>query len=101
LADLVIVINKGKVIASGSVGEMRSLVSKRRVSCATSIPDERIRAWPEVESVARENDRLLIITANAESVVRRLLAMDEQLQELEVKRAGLSEAFAELTQEAA
>jgi ABC-2 type transport system ATP-binding protein len=54
-----------------------------------------------VESVAQENDRLLIITANAESVVRRLLAMDEHLQELEIKRAGLSEAFAELTQEAA
>lgn len=101
LADLVMVINKGKVIASGSVAEMRSLVSKRRVSCMTSVAEERVRAWPEVESVTRDKDRLHIITANAETVVRRLLATDEHLHELEVKRAGLSEAFTELTQEAA
>jgi ABC-2 type transport system ATP-binding protein len=34
-------------------------------------------------------------------VVRRLLAADPALSNLEVRRAGLSEAFAELTQEAA
>jgi ABC-2 type transport system ATP-binding protein len=34
-------------------------------------------------------------------VVRRLLAADANLQELEVRRAGLAEAFTELTQEAA
>jgi len=33
-------------------------------------------------------------------VVRRLLAADEDLQDLEVERAGLAEAFTELTQEA-
>jgi len=33
-------------------------------------------------------------------VARRLLAEDEELEELEVRRAGLAEAFTELTQEA-
>jgi ABC-2 type transport system ATP-binding protein len=34
-------------------------------------------------------------------VVRQLLAADEDLQELEVRRAGLAEVFTELTQETA
>ena len=36
----------------------------------------------------------------AEAIVRRLLEEDNDLQELEVSRAGLSEAFTEITQEA-
>ena len=40
-----------------------------------------------------------ITASNAEDVVRRLLAADAELESLEVRRAGLSEAFAELTQE--
>ena len=101
LADRVVVVAQGKVIASGSVNDMRALVSRRRIHCVTRIPIERIEAWPEVVSITSSEGRLQIATAAAEIVVRRLLAEDESLSELEIHRAGLSEAFAELTQEAA
>ena len=42
-----------------------------------------------------------IIADSAEPVVRRLLAEDARLHDLEVQRAGLTEAFIELTREAA
>ena len=48
-----------------------------------------------------DQQRLHITASNAEAAVRRLLAADENLQELEVRRAGLAEAFTELTKEAA
>jgi ABC-2 type transport system ATP-binding protein len=54
-----------------------------------------------VDRVDRDREHLHITAGNAEEVVRRLLAEDAQLQELEVRRAGLAEAFTELTQEAA
>ena len=38
-------------------------------------------------------------TTSAESVVRRLLDADPDLSELEVQRAGLAEAFTELTRD--
>jgi ABC-2 type transport system ATP-binding protein len=101
LADRVVVINKGQVIASGSVNDLRSLVSRRMVSCVTRVPSEHIRTWAEVESVEHNQARTVITTAHAEVVVRRLLAEDSHLTELEVRRAGLTEAFTELTQEAA
>ena len=54
-----------------------------------------------MESVSRDQLRLHITAGNAETIVRRLLEADANLQELEVRRAGLAEAFTELTQEAA
>jgi ABC-2 type transport system ATP-binding protein len=47
--------------------------------------------------VQRQGDYLDIVADAAEPVVRRLLAADPELAELEVQRAGLAEAFAELT----
>jgi ABC-2 type transport system ATP-binding protein len=52
-----------------------------------------------VEAVSRNHRGLQITANNAEAVVRQLLAADEDLQDLEVHRAGLAEAFTELTQE--
>ena len=44
---------------------------------------------------------LNITVTDAEGVVRRLLASDAKLTRLEVRQAGLNEAFTELTREAA
>jgi ABC-2 type transport system ATP-binding protein len=101
LADRVVVLAKGRTIASGTVNEMRALVVRKRISCATALPEELVAAWPFVDGVHRDRQRLDITASNAEAVVRRLLASDENLLELEVHRAGLAEAFTELTQEVA
>jgi ABC-2 type transport system ATP-binding protein len=101
LSNRVAVLNKGRLIASGTVNEIRALVVRKHITCSTVLPPDQIAAWPDVESVTRDQQRLQISTSNSEAVVRRLLAADSNLQELEVRRAGLAEAFTELTQEAA
>jgi ABC-2 type transport system ATP-binding protein len=101
LADRVVVLAKGRTIASGTVNEMRALVIRKRISCSTTLPAETVAAWPDVDSVTRDQYRLDITVSNAEAVARRLLAGDQNLAELEVRRAGLAEAFTELTQETA
>jgi ABC-2 type transport system ATP-binding protein len=101
LSNRVAVLNKGGLIALGTVNEIRALVVRKYVTCCTTLAAEQIAAWPEVESVTPDQQRLQISTSNSEAVVRRLLAADANLQELEVRRAGLAEAFTELTQEAA
>ena len=99
LADRVVVVAKGCAIAAGSVDEMRSLVSRRRISCVSALPIDTVRQWSGVDNVSRDDTRLHITASNAEQVVRQLLASDNELDQLEVRRAGLSEAFSELTQE--
>jgi ABC-type multidrug transport system ATPase subunit len=101
LADRVAVLAHGRLIASGSVDEIRSLVSRKQISCSSSLPADEVRGWPSVVSVAQDARRLHITAIDAETVVRRLLAADDQVRDLEVRQAGLAEAFAQLTKEAA
>jgi ABC-type multidrug transport system ATPase subunit/peptidoglycan/LPS O-acetylase OafA/YrhL len=101
LADRITVVTKGRVVASGSVDDMRALVARRQISCESQIPLAEVRAWPGVVDAQRTQDRLHITATDAEGVVRRLLATDPTLKRLEVRQAGLNEAFNELTREAA
>ncbi len=99
LADRVCVVARGKVISEGSVDALRAHVAVRRVRCITRTDIATVSAWPGVTSVELQHGRLSLATADAESVVRRLLAADDGLSELEVQRAGLAEAFAEITRD--
>jgi ABC-2 type transport system ATP-binding protein len=99
LADRVVVLAKGRLVASGTVSEMRALVSRKRITCSTTLTFEEIATWPGVESVTRDRELLHITVADAEEVARRLLIADSKLRDLEVHRAGLAEAFTELTTE--
>ena len=101
LADRVDVLAKGRIVAAGSVQQIRARVAQRRIRCISKLASEAISRWPEVRSVARVGERIEIVTDSAETVVRQLLFEDCDLSELEVQRAGLAEAFVEITREAA
>ncbi len=101
LADRVAVLAKGRLMASGTVAEIRAVVARKRIRCASALEALDVERWPGVDRVSREGRHLQISASNAEAVVRHLLAADAQLEELEVHRAGLAEAFTELTQEVA
>ena len=59
------------------------------------------RGWPSVIEANLDAGKLTITTLDPESVVRRLLAADPQLRQLEVRQAALADAFTELTKDAA
>ncbi len=101
LADRVVVLAQGHVVAAGSVDEIRSVVSRREIRCASAVPEETLRSWPGVLTVEREAQGLKITVIDAESILRRLLAADAGVSRLEVRQAGLAEAFTHLTKEAA
>lgn len=101
LADRVVVLNRGHVVAAGSVGEVRARVDQRRIRCQSRLTADEVSRWPGVRSAGADHGRLEIVADVAEPVVRRLLAEDAGLADLEVQRAGLAEAFIELTREAA
>jgi ABC-2 type transport system ATP-binding protein len=77
------------------------LVVRKRISCRSTLSTDELKTWPDVQTVTSDHDLLQITTSNAEAVVRRLLAADHDLHDLDVRRAGLAEVFTELTQEAA
>jgi len=99
LAQRVVVLGQGRVLSEGSVDELRAKVLLSRIRCLSDLDADAVAGWPQVASAACVGGRLQIATGAAEVVVRRLLDADPALRELEVQRAGLAEAFTELTRE--
>jgi len=97
LADRVAVLAHGRLVAGGTVDEIRAHVSRKTVTCRSSLANVDMKAWPEVLQLSEESGRQTIVTLDAEALLRRLLNADASVRDIEVKRAGLAEAFAEIT----
>jgi len=99
LADRVVVIDHGTLIAAGSPAEIKARTAGRRIRCVTRLPAERVARLSGVRDVTRHGAALEILASHAESVVRELLADDPDLSDLEVSGAGLEQAFLALTRQ--
>jgi ABC-2 type transport system ATP-binding protein len=99
LAQRVVVLGQGRVLSEGSVDDLRARVALSRIRCRSDLDPDAVAHWPQVASASHAGGHLQIATTQAEAVVRRLLDADPALRELEVQRAGLAEAFTELTRD--
>jgi ABC-2 type transport system ATP-binding protein len=99
LADRVAVINKGEIIAEGAPAEIKAQTAGKRIRCITDIGIEVLRRIPGVTQVKEDREAVELHVAEAEPVLRELLARDARLSGLEVNAAGLEEAFLALTQD--
>lgn len=101
LADRIVVIDRGSIVADGTPAEIKSRTSARRIRCETSTPSVVLGSLPGVTRVEVDGSRVEILASIAEPVVRELLRRDEHLSNLEVTGAGLEDAFLALTQQEA
>ena len=103
LAQRVVVLNRGRVAAAGTIQEVRAHVSQRRIRCLSALDVANIAAWPGVSAAVRGHDgnpaRIEVVTDAVEPVLRRMLAEDAALSDLDIQRAGLADAFLELTRD--
>jgi ABC-2 type transport system ATP-binding protein len=101
LADRVAVIHEGEIIAEGSPSEIKAKTAGKRIRCVTSLSVSALRQIAGVTDVKEDREAVELHAAEAEPVVRQLLARDAQLSGLEITSAGLEEAFLALTHDAA
>jgi ABC-2 type transport system ATP-binding protein len=101
LAHRVAVLMNGRIVTEGTVDEIRAMGVRRHIRCVSSLSVAQVRGWVGVDAVSGRDNRLDIEVRTAEPIVRQLLAADPSLSELEVTRAGLAEAFVQITKEAA
>ena len=97
LADRVVVMSQGAIVADGAPHEMKQLAASRRIRCATALSVDRLQQMAGVASVRRDGATTELLTNDAERVTRDLLIADASLSGLEVTGAGLEEAFLALT----
>lgn len=97
VADRVIVVDRGRVVAEGTPDELRRTLPNRRIEIRTRVPVHVIRALDSVEAVELRDGRTVIAATNSEHVVRTLLDLDPEANDLMVATASLAEVLVALT----
>ena len=97
LADRILVIAQGAVVAEGTPAEIKSRAGGRKVRCVTNLTEIFLAGVPGVRRVEHTGAAVTLTVDNAEAVLRILLAEDSTLHSLEVSSPALEDAFLELT----
>ena len=97
LADRIVVIDRGVVIAHGTPAEIKALVPGRRVRALTEVSRAVASQWPGVVQASRQGPWLELLAATAEPALRALLDHDPLVTEVTVTEPSLEEAFLALT----
>lgn len=98
LADRVIVLNHGVIVAEGTSAEIKSRTAQRKIRCATRLRLNEIENIPEVAAVSQQENRIEILTAQVEPVLRELFILDPNLTGLEVTNSTLEDAFLKIVE---
>ncbi|KFN46525.1 hypothetical protein N790_08585 [Arenimonas malthae CC-JY-1] len=97
LADRVVLMASGRVLAEDTPAGLKARAAGRRVLARTGLPAAAVAAWPEVRRVEDRDGRLDVASHDVEALLRRWLAADAGLRELEVRPMSLEDAFLTLT----
>lgn len=98
LSSRVVVIDHGTVIADGTVEQIRGRVAVSKVSFRTELPPSSFASLPHAVGVeTHDDDRVTIVTQDADATVRTLVEKRLPFSGLEVHGASLEEAFLALT----
>ena len=97
LADRIVMLRQGTVVANGTPAEIKANTAGRRVRARTSTDVAFARELTGVLQARRDGDKLELLVTDAEEVTRTLLFRDAELSDLEVTAVSLDEAFISLT----
>jgi len=95
IADRIVVIDKGVIVADAAPAVLKSRVETKRVSF-DALPAEMLSGLPE-HTVERDDARVSLLTSQPEALLRVLFARGAGLKNLEVVGATLEDAVVSLT----
>jgi ABC-2 type transport system ATP-binding protein len=98
LAQRVIVINRGHIVADGTPEEIKSRVAGKKVSFLSRVPigQADLQGLP-INSSNVADHHVTLMTSTPEDVLRELFRRGVEMHNLEVRGADLEEAFLSLT----
>ena len=101
LASRIVVLAHGRIVREGTPAEIKSgapgSAMARTIRCRTALPLDALQTWPGVLEAQKIGSTTTLIVMHPEALLRRLLAEDATLSDLDVLPAALEDAFLALT----
>ncbi|MEU9300550.1 ABC transporter ATP-binding protein [Streptomyces sp. NPDC048269] len=104
IADRVLVLNKGRLLADGTAAEIKARAGARKVSFdldgRDAADEQMLRALPALTAYERHGATVRLQSHDADATVHAVYALGLYPRNLEVAGLGLEQAFIALTEEA-
>jgi ABC-2 type transport system ATP-binding protein len=98
LATRIVVLNSGRVIADGTPATIKQQAAGRQIRCRTRLSEAALALLPGIQRATLEaGGHATLMAADSDRALRALLAADDSLSDIEIRSAGLEEAFLALT----
>jgi ABC-2 type transport system ATP-binding protein len=97
-ADRAVLMARGRVVADGPTTEIKAIVGSRTIRATLpDVPLEALEQLPGVTGAERRREAVILASCDSDASLRRLLDAYPQARDVEVRGAGLEEAFLQLT----
>jgi len=97
-ADRAVLMARGRVVADGPTTEIKAIVGSRTIRATLpEVPVAALERLPGVTMADRRGEAVTLVSADSDASLRELLTTFPQARDIEVRGAGLEEAFLELT----
>jgi ABC-2 type transport system ATP-binding protein len=97
-ADRVLLMARGRIVADGPTNEIKAIVGARTIRATLpGVSHETLAGLPGVTRAERRGDAVVLVCSDSDAALRELLATHPQAHDIEVRGAGLEEAFLQLT----
>ena len=98
MADRIVLLNAGTVVADGTAAAIRAVASYRVVRCTLpGVADAALRELPAVGELDRRGDVVVLRSGDSDRLLRALLERYPEARDVEVTAAPLADAFLALT----
>ena len=101
LADRIVVINNGAIVADGTPSQIKAATTGRAISftAGAGVTTEALRALPGVEKVEWNGHRAKLHSADTDRLIRLLIERKVDMRDIEIQSGGLEDAFQALIQQ--
>ncbi|HEY7068633.1 MAG TPA: ABC transporter ATP-binding protein [Acidimicrobiales bacterium] len=97
-ADRIVLMARGRIVADGPTTEIKAMVGSRTIEATLPSADtDALAATPGVSGVSVRGDVVALTCTDSDAALRALLPTYPAMHSIEVRGAGLEEAFLELT----
>ena len=97
-ADRVVLMAHGRVVANGPPTEIKAIVGSRTIRATLpDVPLEELERLTGVTHAERHGESVALACSNSDAALRELIVRHPEARDIEVRGAGLEDAFVQLT----